>query len=104
MRALALRIVTLYAKTKRFPKLSEILQRHDVKLGKALADPASRTHTCARQWSMWVTADLQHCLVVNPDMRTARPYTTLYTLQTPRSTKHACCKRSLLLSRSGIDR
>lgn len=55
---------------------------------------------CARQWSMWVTADLAQLLVeVTLDMRTAR----LYTLQTPRSTKHACCKRSPLLSASGID-
>lgn len=41
LRALALLISKLYAKTKRFPKLSEILQRHDVTLGKALAGPAS---------------------------------------------------------------
>ncbi len=57
-------------------------------------------HTYDRQWSMWVTADLEQRLVVNPDMRTAR----LYTLQTPRSTKHAYSKRSLLLPESGIDR
>ncbi len=49
---------------------------------------------------MRVTADLEQWLVVNPDMRTAR----LYALQTPRSTNHACCKRSQLLSDSGIDR
>jgi hypothetical protein len=40
VRALALSIAKLHAKTKRFPKVSEILQRHDVNLGKALAGPA----------------------------------------------------------------
>jgi len=100
LRALKLRIAGLYAKTKRFPKLSENLQRHHVNFFlSSCRSGVMNAYVCSAVVYVGHSRSSQLLVEVTLDMRTAR----LYTLQTPRSTKHACCKRSPLLSASGID-